>query len=165
MSTSDSHNPMGNWDRLSDVDVDNIEPERADPSVSSPAPTDNVPWSARMAAAWADLVVVAALTTSMIGAVILSGYPLSIRALPWATIVALIGWGAASGIVLRVRRGTPGMMMAGFVFTEEVAGARLGWTIATAAFSALLLGLPVLFGGSETSLLSIASGSSIAPNP
>ncbi len=57
------------------------------------------------------------------------------------------------------------MMMAGFVFTEEVAGRRLGWTVAAAAFSALLLGLPVLPGGSATSLLSVASGSSIAPNP
>ncbi|RLE36031.1 MAG: hypothetical protein DRJ61_01795 [Acidobacteria bacterium] len=165
MSTSDSNHPLRSWDRLSDIDVENIESETTDPSVISPALADTVPRSARLGAAWADLVVVGALTTSMIGAVIVSGYPLSIRALPWAVIVALIGWGAACGVVLRVRRGTLGMMMAGFVFTEEVAGRRLGWTVAAAAFSALLLGLPVLPGGSATSLLSVASGSSIAPNP
>ena len=165
MNTPDSNNPLRNWDRLSEIDIESIEPETASASVINPGPVDTVPRSARMAASWADLVVVAALTTSMVGAVILSGYPLSFRALPWAVIVALVGWGAGCGIVLRVRRGTPGMMIAGFVFTEEVAGVRLGWTIATAAFSALLLGLPVLLGSSATSLLSLASGSPIAPNP
>lgn len=165
MNLPGSRDSMRNWDRLSEVDVDGIEPDMVSPSLEGPAPADNVHWSARLAAAWADLVVVAGLTTAMIGAVILVGYPLGIRALPWAVIVALAGWGAGCGIMLRVRRGTPGMLLAGFAFADEVAGGRLVWTIAAAGFSALLLGLPVLPGGRAASLLSVASGSAISPTP
>ncbi len=165
MSLPNSSDHLRDWDRLSEIDVEGIDLDVASSSLERPPPADGVPWSARLAAAWGDLVVVAALTTSMIGAVILVGYPLSVRALPWAAIVALVGWGSACGIVLRVRRGTPGMLLAGFVFSNEVAGARLGWIIATAGFSALLLGLPVLPGDRKSSLLSVASGSAIDPNP
>jgi len=165
MNLPGSSKPPTGWDQLSEVDVDNIEPNAVSPSTAKPALDDFVPWSARIAAAWADLVVVAGLTTAMIGAVILAGYPLTARALPWAVAVALLGWGAACGIILRVRRGTPGMILAGLVFTEEVAGSRLAWTIVAAGFSALLLGIPVLPGGPRASLLSLASGSPQTPSP
>ncbi|MEN8163957.1 MAG: hypothetical protein ABFS37_07505 [Acidobacteriota bacterium] len=150
---------------MSEIEVDAIEPAAVSPSPIGPTPADHVPWSARLAVAWADLVVVAGLTTAMIGTVILAGYPLSIRALPWAVVVALLGWGAACGIMLRVRRGTPGMVLAGLEFVEEVAGTRLLWTIAAAGFSALLLGLPALPGGHTASLLSVASGSILGARP
>ena len=165
MSLTGSGDPPRSWDQLSEIDVDDIEPDTVSSSPENPAPAGHVPWSARLAVAWADLVVVAGLTTAMIGAVILAGYPLSIRALPWAVVVALFGWGAACGIILRVRRGTPGMVLAGLVFADEVAGGRLVLTIAAAGFSALLLGLPVLPGGRAASLLSVASGSALGGRP
>ncbi len=163
MSVPTSSDPTSPWDRLSDIDVDGIEQDPAAPSLEPSESHDSVSRSVRLAAAWADLVVISGATTSMVGAVILAGYPLGIRALPWAVGVALIGWGATCGILLRVRRGSPGMLLAGFVFSDEVAGSRLVWTVAAAGFSAFLLGLPVLPGGPKTSLLSVASGSSIAP--
>ncbi len=163
MSQSDSNDRLSPWDQLSEVDVDGIEPGLVSPSPETSDSGDAVPWSARLTAAWADLVVISGATTSMVGAVILAGYPLGIRALPWAVMVALVGWGAACAILLRVRRGTPGMLLAGFVFSNEVTGGRLGWTVAAAGFNAFLLGLPALPGGPKTSLLSIASGSDIAP--
>ncbi len=163
MSLPKSNDPTSPWDQLSEVDVDGIEQDPSAPYPEKSESGDTVPWSARLTAAWADLVVISGATTSMVGAVILAGYPLGIRALPWAVGVALVGWGATCGILLRVRRGTPGMLLAGFVFSDEVTGGRLVGTVAAAGFSAFLLGLPVLPGGPETSLLSVASGSCIAP--
>lgn len=165
MNLQGSGGPSRSWDQLSEIDVDDIEPEALSPSTSDPTPGNEPSWSARLAAAWADLVIVAGLTTAMIGTVILLGYPLNIRALPWAVGVALLGWAAVCGIILRVRRCTPGMVMAGLVFTEEIAGTRLVMTIAAAGFSALFLGLPVLPGGRASSLLSVASGSDLGPGP
>ena len=163
MTSPDPGDPLGGWDRLSDIDVDSIEPTTVPSFSQEAAPTVTMPWSARLAAAWADLVVVAGLTTSMVAAVIVSGYPLNIHALPWAAVVAFVGWAAACGILLRVRRGTPGMLLAGFVFADEISGSRLGWTIAVAGLSAVLLGLPAIPGSRSASLLSIASGSTIDP--
>lgn len=165
MNFRGSGGPPRNWDQLSDIDVDDIEPEVLSPQDFDSATTGEPSWSARLATAWADLVIVAGLTTAMIGTVILLGYPLSIRALPWAAGVALLGWAAVCGIILRVRRCTPGMVMAGLVFTDEIAGARLASTIAAAGFSALFLGLPALPGSRGSSLLSIASGSALGLGP
>jgi len=148
---------------LSETDIDGIERDPIVPSLEMSESDEPVPRSVRLTAAWADLVVISGATTSMVGAVILAGYPLGIRALPWAVVVALIGWGATCGILLRVRRGSPGMLLAGFVFSHEITGGRLAWTVAAAGFSAFLLGIPVLPGGPKTSLLSVASGSAIAP--
>jgi len=156
-----SSQPPSPWDQLSEVDVDGIEQQPVAPSPEISEPGDTVSWSARLTAAWADLVVISGATTSIVGAVILAGYPLGIRALPWVVSVALLGWGASCGILLRIRRGTPGMLLAGFVFSGDVSGIRLVWTIATAGFSAFLLGIPLLPGGPNTSLLSVASGSGI----
>lgn len=165
MTLHGSGGPPRSWDQLSEIDVVDIEPEVPSPPADRPTPTDDVPWSARLAAAWADLVIVAGLTTAMIGTVILLDYPLNVRALPWAVVVALLGWAAVCGITLRVRRCTPGMVMAGLVFTEEVAGTRLVLTIAAAGFNALFLGLPGLPGGRTSSLLSVASGSALGAGP
>jgi len=163
MSLPRSSNPSSPWDQLSDADVEGIEQGPSAPLIETPDLGGIVPWSTRLTAALADLVVIAGATTSMVGAVILAGYPLGIRGLPWVVMVALIGWGASCGILLRIRRGTPGMLLAGFVFSSEVTGGRLVCTVATAGFSAFLLGLPLLPGGPKASLLSVASGSDITP--
>ncbi len=163
MSNPDSNDPPSNWDQLSDIDVAGIEQGPVSPPFEEPIHGPVVSRASRLTASWADLVVIAGATTSMIGAVILAGYPVSLWALPWSVMTALLGWGAVCGILLRVRRGTPGMLLAGFVFSKEITGGHLVGTVAAAGLSAFLLGLPALPGGPTSSLFSIASGSDTTP--
>jgi len=163
MSGPGSTNPSGSWDRLSEIDVEGIDAALGVVFPDRETPTHQVGWRSRLAAAWADLVIIIAMTTALVGTVFLFGYPLSIQALPWAFVVALLGWCTGSVVVLRVRRGTPGMLVGGFVFGGELAGARLVWTVMAAGICAIFLGLPALPGARSTSFLSFASGSALTP--
>jgi hypothetical protein len=161
MRHPNSNDPSAPWDRLSDADLEGIEFNVTMPPHDEVPEEDLLGWRNRLAAAWGDLVIIIALTTALIGAIFLAGFPLSLLALPWAAAVGFVGWLVGCGILLRVRRGTPGMLLAGCVFANEVSGFRLGRTIAIAGLSAVFLGLPAIPGGRTRSLLSLMSGSSL----
>ncbi|MCD4749086.1 MAG: hypothetical protein K8R59_06915 [Thermoanaerobaculales bacterium] len=153
-----SESPEG-WDRLSEsAFVDSAESREAATGIGDPAGPSLL---SQMAAAWADLVAAGTMTTATLAAVVVTGKPLTVSALPWAVAVGCAWWCMAAALCVRVRRGTPGMLVAGFVYDDEVAGPRVGWTVGAAFFAALLLGVPLLPGGRSRSLLTVAAGRSI----
>lgn len=147
------------WDQLSVPEPGDFE----DMAGAAPVVVDDVledgpsGW-ARMAAGWADLVVVGIMTTGALAAVLTAGYPVGIAAMPWAGGVAVLWWILCSGVCLRIRRGTPGMLIAGVTFSDEVSGFRIVCTVIAAAFVAAFLGVPALPGGKDRTLVSLASG-------
>jgi hypothetical protein len=148
------------WDQLSVPEpVDFASGSDKTGAVDSvPGETGPSGW-ARMAAGWADLVVVGIMTTGILLAVITAGYSVGVAAMPWAAGVAVLWWVLCAVLCVRIRRGTPGMLIAGVMFSDEVAGYRLLRTILAAAFIAVFLGLPALPGGRDRTLFSLASGS------
>ncbi len=161
----DSTDPQQHpWDQLSVAELRGLH-SAADPApvVCEDADEVHVSALARMAAGWADLVIVGLVTTAILSGVLVAGYSLRVTALPWAMGVALLWWTLCSVVCVRIRRGSPGMLIAGIVFSNEVAGYRIAWTVIAAAIVALFLGVPALWGGPTRSLYSVASGSPIIP--
>lgn len=152
------------WDQLF---VAETEDDRGgcipDPSDSSPS--DSPALLVVLASSWADLVVVGALTTAIIGGVAAFRYPISLPALPWAAATALLWWMMTSVVLIRVRRGTPGMLVAGISFENQVAGMRVVAALAAAMLSLVLLGIPLLLGGSSRSILAVSAGSPLKQTP
>ncbi len=95
-------------------------------------------------AAWADLVAMAGPCAAILVALRLGGYPVDLATVPWAGALALAWWVLASGTFMAVRRGTPGMLLAGLVFSEPHLGGGLRTTLLLQGFSALTLGLPAV---------------------
>lgn len=149
------------WDLLSAVDRDSAEAADIAPDEDPPAPR-GVNRATRVAAAWADGVVVAAVTTLLVAAVVAARYPVAAVGLPWAAGTGAVLWLAMGTILVRIRRGTPGMLIAGFVFTDQVAGVRLLLVLCAAAVDAALLGLPSLCSGRRTSLLTVAAATGVS---
>ncbi len=155
MST-DRPSPPGvpdDWDRL--------EPATVPVPESDPVGTPNTPAApplvALVAAAWGDLVTLLAVCAASLVAVVAFGYGTGLEALPWAAGVAVAWWTVAAAALLAVRRGTPGMLLAGVVFADRVTGRQLARTLATALALAVTAGLPSL-AGRRRSLLGLAAG-------
>ncbi len=163
MNPSDIPASSGDWDRLSEIDLEGIEEPSPAPSPSSTAGPDtpSISTGARLAVAWGDLVVSVSLTTLLVGSVFAAGYPVGFNVLPWSAGVGLVGWAAITAILLRVRRQTPGMVLAGLVFSSEVSGSRLFLTLSAAVCGALSLGLAFVPTRRARNLLSAAAGSDL----
>jgi hypothetical protein len=114
-----------------------------------------------VAAAWADLVALLAFVVAELIAVVVADYEIKLAALPWVVALALAWWCAASLVLVVVRRGTPGMLMAGVVFKAQVSPSRFAAIILVALVLVCLLGLPALLGA-QRSPLSFAAGSPLA---
>ncbi len=95
-------------------------------------------------AAWADLVAMTGPCAAILVALRLGGYPVDLATVPWAGALALVWWILAAGAFMAVRRGTPGMLLAGLAFTEPRHGGGLRTTLLLQGFSALTLGLPAV---------------------
>lgn len=152
------------WDRLFDpeaLDRNNVADEA---SGSDQQAADTVKLSSVLASSWGDLVIVASLTTGLLAGVVLFGYPLGFEAFPWAVAVSFAWWVTASAILVRVRRATPGMLVAGVAFADQVEGGRVIGVVAVAGIGFFLLGLPLILGGSSRSLLPTAAGSRLIPH-
>jgi len=144
MSPKDPHGEDGlpeEWDRL--LDLDELEdPQR---SVGPPPPAGSAehPAFPLLTASCADLVAILLPCTLALVALRLDGLPVSLAAAPWALGLGALWWVFAAAILLRVRRGTPGMLAAGLVYREEPAGGRLWRSMVVALLAALTLGLPL----------------------
>lgn len=169
-----------NWDQLNDDADDDLREEIAaeiprDPDVAEPddeatdwyerAPEPRIPADPPtlnlVAAAWADLVALLAFVVAVLIAVVVAGYDIKLPALPWVVTLALAWWCAAALVLVVVRRGTPGMLMAGVVFKSRVPSTRLAPAVLVGLLLVCLLGLPALLGA-QRSLLCLSTGSPLA---
>jgi hypothetical protein len=145
-----------NWDRLRDLPQDGSAPSaggREPDSEQAPPPLIIL-----LAAAWGDLVAVLLVCTAGLLALVGFGHRVTLPCLPWAVALAVTWWVAASAVLVVVRRGTPGMLMAGVVFSEAVAPRRVGLVVVVSLVVGLTLGLPALLGA-RLSPLGAAAGS------
>ncbi len=150
-----------NWDVLQDSDLDGEIVDVPSPASdsASPPPTINV-----LASSWADAVAVLGVCIAALVGLVALGHHGSLIALPWAAVLGVAWWTAAAAILVVIRQGTPGMLLAGIVFADRVAPRRLPVVIGAAAFSALLVGLPGLFGA-RRSPLAFAAASKLESIP
>ncbi len=94
-----------------------------------------------VAAAWGDLVAGVAVVTAALAAVLASGRPVNLAALPWAAVLAVTWWSAAASVLLVVRRATPGMLMAGVALARAPRGGALAAALAAGLLGAATLGV------------------------
>ncbi len=141
------------WDRLSEPP----ESEILEDEDSGGDGFQDPPILLLVASAWGDLVCLLAMSAGSLLALVVCGYAVSSASLPWMLALAAAWWACASAILVLVRRGTPGMLLAGVVFSAQVAPHRLAKVVGAASFLALLAGIPALLGP-HASLLRLASG-------
>lgn len=142
ISSSDNEIPR-NWDILQDSTIEDELPEAPSTVIES---SDTPPTINLLASSWADAVVSLGVCTAALFGLNAAGHQPSLTALPWAMALGFAWWLAAAASLVAIRQATPGMLLAGVVFSDRVAPARLAVVIAAAAVSALLLGLPNLLG-------------------
>jgi len=97
-----------------------------------------------LTASCADLVAILLPCTLALVGLRLAGLPVTLAVAPWALVLGAVWWLLAAGILLRVRRGTPGMLAAGLVHQDEPAGARLWGGLVLALLAATTVGLPLI---------------------
>jgi hypothetical protein len=114
-----------------------------------------------LASSWADAVTAAAVCTGGLLVVIGLGHSVSTSTLGWATALGVAWWIAAAAVLVIIRQGTPGMLLAGVVFHDRVPPDRVVVVVAAAAGHALLLGTPG-FLGDRRSPLALAAGSRLS---
>lgn len=159
--SSDQRHFPKNWDVLQDGDPAE-EVVYKPPPVSDQTrvpPTINV-----LASSWADAVAALGVCTAALVGLVALGHHGSFTALPWAAGLGVTWWITATAILVVVRQGTPGMLLAGIVFADPVAPRRLAAVIGAAAVSALLVGLPGIWGA-RRSILALAAASEFESIP
>lgn len=147
------------WDQLD-------EPVAEEEAPLDPAPTGRddrrsgsvIP---SIASAWGDLAIMLGLCAATLIALKIAGHGAPFAAAPWAVAVAVLWWLLAAAILVTVRRGTPGMLMAGLTFSDTVAPARVPWVVLTALALAATLGIPSAVGGPGW-VLRAAAGTPVA---
>ena len=134
-----------NWDRL--VEVDEIEEDAAGRTPAEPGAADDRPsWGVLLSASWADLAVILTPCAAALAALRLAGYPTNLAVVPWAAALGLAWWTVTAAVLLRVRRGTPGMLLVDLRFDDPVAHGRVGLTLLASLGTLLLAGLPGILG-------------------
>ena len=148
------------WDSLPDR-------ETGGPVEGGPDPYDDPepPALMLMAASWADLVGMLAVCTGSLIAVMALGQRPALAAFGWAAFLALLWWSCAAAILVVVRQGTPGMLLAGIRFFETVRPQRVPRVLAAALFGVVTLGLPGLLGAHLSPLRAAAAVDIVADNP
>lgn len=91
----------------------------------------------------------------------IAGHHPTLTTLPWAALLALLWWGAAAAAGVTVRRGTPGMLLAGVAFVRQIRPRRVIGVLAAALALAGCLGLLAVFGAALP-LLRSAGGADVA---
>lgn len=157
--SSDIEGIPADWDSLKERSV---EPEETPTSPLGVEPEDNrPPILSLMAASWADLVGMLAVCTAALIAVLALGEPPALSVFPWAAGLALAWWAFAACVLVVVRLGTPGMLLAGVVFEQPVPAKRIFWVLAAAIVGVATFGLVGLLGA-RSSLLRLAGASELA---
>jgi hypothetical protein len=99
-----------------------------------------------LAAALGDLVALVAVCALALLALRALRHFTPLIAFPWSACLALLWWCATATVLVVVRRGTPGMIMAGVGFERSVPQHRVAGVLAVALLLAFCLGLPALLG-------------------
>jgi len=148
-----------NWDVLnpSAPDDDLHYEEASDEKQVTKPPTINV-----LASSWADAVAALAVCTAALFGLNAAGFQGLLTALPWAAILGVTWWVIAAAILVAIRQGTPGMLLAGVHFGGLVPSQRVVAVVVTAAVCALFLGLPGLLPRSP---LAYAAACDLEPVP
>jgi hypothetical protein len=118
-----------------------------------------------MAASWADLVGMLAVCAGGLIAVMVLGQRPALAAFGWAAVLALLWWACAAAVLVVVRQGTLGMLLAGVRFLEPVLPERVPRVLAAALFGVLTLGLPGLLGARWSPLRVAAAVDLVADAP
>ena len=148
------------WDSLTDRAVGSVVGE-------DPASSDGFepPVLTLMAASWADLVGMLAVCTGSLIAVMVLGQKPALAAFGWAALLALVWWSCAAAVLVVVRQGTMGMLLAGVRFFEPVDPSRVPRVLAAALFGVVTLGLPGLLGPHLSPLRAAAAVDIVAETP
>ena len=118
-----------------------------------------------MAASWADLVGMLAVCAGGLIAVMVLGQRPALAAFGWAAVLAVLWWACAAAVLVVVRQGTLGMLLAGVRFFEPVLPGRVPRVLAAALFGVLTLGLPGLLGARWSPLRAAAAVEIVADSP
>jgi len=155
---ADGNDIPNDWDALTDRGID------GQPEHNSPPPADQgepgLPVITLMAISWADLVAMLAVCTGALMAILVLGERPALPAFAWSAGLALAWWLFAGSVLVVVRQGTPGMLLAGVSFEDSVAPRRVPGVLTAALFGVVTLGLPGLLGD-RRSLLRVAAVSDI----
>jgi len=127
----------------------------------SPRPPEPVDTITLLAAGWAETATVLAVCTGCLGALLLVGGSPGLRLLPWALAAAVAWWLFAASVLVTVRGGPPGLLLAGLALSRPIRPGRVGWVVAAAGLGGLSLGVLNAVGGPRRNLAAIVSGSSI----
>lgn len=144
----------GDWDTLSDRGgMEPGPPAAPEAAAGELAP----PVVLLLATAWADLVTMLAVCTGALVAVMAAGQRPALPAFVWAAVLAVLWWAVASVLLVAVRQGTPGMLLAAVRFAGPVRPGRVPWVVAAALLGALSLGATGLLGARLSPLRAAAS--------
>lgn len=144
-----------NWDEIADRGEAS---DRPGSGASFVAADRGLPIVTLMAASWADLSTILAVCTIALLALLALGETPALPVFPWTVALAFGWWVISASVLLVIRQGTPGMLLAGVAFKEQVRPKRVVAVLTAALVSALALGLPGLLGPGS-SPLRLAAGS------
>jgi len=113
-----------------------------------------------MATSWADLVGMLAVCTGALIAILILGERPTLPAFAWAAALAMVWWVFAASVLVVVRQGTPGMLLAGVNFSAQVLPRQVVSVLVAALAGVATLGLPGLLGA-RRSILGAAAGSDV----
>jgi hypothetical protein len=146
------------WDALVDRGAEDQAELPSPPTAESGEP--GPPLVTLMAISWADLVAMLAVCTGALVAILSLGERPALPAFAWSAGLALAWWLFAGSVLVVVRQGTPGMLMAGVSFEHPVAPRRVPGVLMAALLGVVTLGLPGLLGD-RRSLLRVAAVSDL----
>jgi hypothetical protein len=150
-----SHEPTdteipGDWDRITestdDPVAETIEHELESKQVPEPAVVTLV------GSAWGDLVAMLGVCTLALLGLALLGYRAELVMLPWTLALAVAWWAVAAAIMVLVRQGTPGMLMAGIAFDGAISRGRIPAVLLAACVLCCTLGALALLGAKRSPL-------------
>jgi hypothetical protein len=155
---TDRNDILTNWDAL------NERPARVQPG-PTPQQESNEddpgpPLITLMATSWADLVGMLAVCTGALIAILILGERPTLPAFAWAAALALVWWAFSASVLVVVRQGTPGMLLAGVNFATPVLPKNVPLVLAAALAGVATLGLPGLLGA-QRSILGAAAASDV----
>jgi len=155
---SDRNNIPSDWDALGDrqarVRPGPAQPPESDKGVPEPS------LITLMATSWADLVGMLAVCTGALIAILILGERPTLPAFAWAAALAMVWWVFAASVLVVVRQGTPGMLLAGVNFATPVLPKRVPLVLVAALAGVATVGLPGLLGG-QRSILGAAAASEV----
>ena len=140
----DPSKPVQGFSKDWDLFLD-LEDPGEDGFDEEPDEPDEFPLFPLLTAAYADLVAILVPATAALIGLRLSGLPVPLGVAPWTLGLGLGWWLLVAAILLRVRRGTPGLLAAGLAYREQLTGGRLWGALALALLTAATLGIPLIF--------------------